>query len=115
MKKIKVTLKTDDVESTQEYNAIISNKKIIYNEKEYKVIIDYNDILRITRENNEYLFKLEFINNKKTTSKCILKENNSELYLDILTDYIIIEDNLLIVKYDVITTNQSVLYRMEIE
>jgi len=114
MKTIKVSLKNDSEESIEKYQAIKNNNKIIYNEKEFKVTLNYNDTFKMTRENGEYLFELEFISNKQTKGKCVLKEG-ATLCLDILTDYIIIEDNLIIVKYDVITTNQSVIYRMEIE
>ena len=114
MKTVKVILKNNDVTSTCEYNAIINDKKILYNEKEFKVVIDYSDNIKITRENLEYLFKLEFISGKKTKGICYLKGENKTLELDILTDYIIIENNLIIVKYDVITTEQSVEYRLEI-
>jgi hypothetical protein len=115
MKSIKVILKNNLDESISKYDAIINNNKIIYNEEEYKVVLEYNDTLKITRENSEYLFKLEFISNKKTSGKCILKQSNLTMDLDILTDYIIIENNLIIVKYNVITTNQNVLFRLEIE
>ena len=114
MKTIKVILKNNNEESIEKYDAIVNNKKIIYNEKEYKVKVDYNDNLKIIRESNDCLIELEFISNKQTKGKCVLKEG-ATLCLDILTDYIIIEDNLIIVKYDVITTNQSVMYRLEIE
>ena len=115
MKTIKVVLKNNNEESIEKYDAIVNNKRIIYNEKEYKVKVDYNENLKIIRESNDCLIKLEFISNKKTKGICSLKKENSNLELDILTDYIIIEDNLIIVKYDVITTNQSVIYRLEIE
>lgn len=114
MKSIKVVLKNNDLESAQEYQAIVKNKKIIYNEKEFKVTIDYSNTLKMIRENSDYLFELEFINNKQTKMLCYLKKENINLELDILTDYIIIENNLIIVKYDVITTNQNVIYRLEI-
>jgi len=115
MKTIKVSLKNDSEESIEKYQAIKNNNKIIYNEKEFKVTLNYNDTFKMTRENGEYLFELEFISNKKTKGICTLKNEGATLELDILTDYIIIEDNLIIIKYDVITTNQSVIYRMEIE
>jgi len=44
-----------------------------------------------------------------------MKKENVKLDLDIITDYIIKENNLIIIKYNVITTEQNVIYRMEIE
>lgn len=114
MKTIKVILKNNDEESIEKYQAICNDKKIIYNEKEFKVIIDYNDTLKMIRENNDYIFELEFISGKTTNGFCKLKNENSSIKLDILTDYVIIEDNLIIVKYSVVTTEQDVIYRLEI-
>ena len=45
--------------------------------------------------------------------KYLLKGNNSTIDLDILTDYLIVEDNLIILKYNVITTNQDVIFKLE--
>lgn len=115
MKTIKVILKNNDLESVEKYQAIIQSNKIIYNEKNSKVIIDYNNNFKMKRENSDYLIELEFINNKETKGYCIMKKENLKLELDISTDYIIIENNLIIIKYNVITTNQNVIYRMEIE
>jgi len=114
MKNIKVILKNNDIESTEKYQAIINNNKIIYNEKEFKVILDCNNF-KMKRENDEYLIKLQFENNKQTKGYCVMKKENVKLDLDIITDYIIKENNLIIIKYNVITTEQNVIYRMEIE
>lgn len=114
MKTIKVILKNNNLESVSIYKSIVNNKKIIYTEKEFKVTVDYNNTLKIIRENDEYLFELEFISNMETKGRCFLKKQNTSLELDILTDYIIIEHNLIVVKYNIITTDQSVIYRLEI-
>lgn len=114
MKTIKVILKNDNDESVENYQAIINNKKIIYNEKNFKVIFDYNDVLKLTRENEEYLFEMEFIPNKQTKGICYLKKEHAKIDLDILTDYVINEDSIIIVKYKVITTNQEVIYKVEV-
>ena len=50
---------------------------------------------------------------KNTKGKYLLKGNNSTIDLDILTDYLIVEDNLIILKYNVITTNQDVIFKLE--
>ena len=56
---------------------------------------------------------MNFIPNKKTKGKYLLKENNSIIDLEILTDYLIVEDNLIILKYNVITTEQDVIFKLE--
>lgn len=114
MKSVKVILKNNNEESIEKYDAMVNNKKIVYNEKEFKVIINYNDELKIKRENDEFLFELNFKSDKQTKGICLMKKENVTIELDILTDYIIIEDNLIIVKYNVVTTNQDVIYRLEI-
>ena len=114
MKTIKVILKNNNEESIEKYQAICNNKKIIYNEKEFKVTLDYSNSLKMIRENNDYIFELEFISGRKTKGICKLKNEKVDMELDILTDYVIIEDNLIIVKYNVITTEQDVIYRLEI-
>lgn len=111
---IKVTLKSHLEESIQNYSAIKTDNKIIYQEKEYKVTLTTSSNLKLKRENNEYLFEMEFIPNKQTNGICYLKEQNSQIDLDILTDYVIIEENIIIVKYKVLTTNQEVIYKMEV-
>lgn len=110
MKSIKVILKSNDVESTNNYKAIVNNKKIIYND-ECKVVIDYNDYLIVTKENDDYLLELIFKENK---CRYFLKKENSEIFLNLITDYIIIENNLIMVKYNIKETNNNVLYRLEI-
>ena len=111
---IKVILKNNDDESVETYSAIKSENKIIYQEKEYKVTLNFENDLRLKRENDEYLFDMKFIANKQTKGICYLKKENYQIELDIFTDYVIIEDNCFIIKYKVLTTNQEVLYKLEV-
>lgn len=111
---IKVVLKTNDEESIESYNAIKSKDKIIYSEKEYKVTLTTKKIVKLIRENDDYLFEMEFKANEQTKGICYLKKENSQINLDILTDYVIIEDNIVVIKYTVLTTNQEVLYKLEV-
>lgn len=113
-KQIKVTLKTNDEELVNSYLAIKTNNKIIYQEKEYKVTLNINENVKLIRENEEYLFELPFEPNKKTTGTCCLKKEKSKINMDILTDYVIIEDDYLIIKYEVLTTNQEVIFKLEV-
>lgn len=113
-KQIKVTLKTNSEESLESYLAIKTENKIVYQEKEYKVTLNLKDNLKLKRENNEYLFEMEFIPNKETKGICLLKKENSQIDIDILTDYVIMEDDCFIIKYKVLTTDQDVLYKLEV-
>lgn len=110
---IKITLKNDDIISEENYIAKITDKKIVYYEKEYKVTILLSENLKLIRENDDIKIELEFISNTKTIGKCLLKKENLVTYLDVFTDYVIMEENLIIVNYNVITTEQNVLYRLE--
>ena len=90
------------------------NNRIIYQEKEYKVTLITSDILKLKRENDDSLIEMEFIPNKQTKGICYLKEQNSQINLDILTDYVIINEDIIMVKYKVLTTNQEVVYKVEV-
>ncbi len=112
MEKAKITIKNDDSISEEVYTIIKTKNKIFYQEKEYKTTIIL-DNFKIIRESNECIIELNFIPNKNTNGKYLLKENNKQIDLDILTDYLIIEDNLLILKYKVLTTDQDVIFKLE--
>lgn len=109
---INVYIKNKDNISEEKYIAIKNNNIITYQEKDCKTKIFLDDF-KIIRENEDYLIKMNFIPNKRTSGKYILKESKSEINLDILTDYLIIEDNLIILKYNVLTTDQDVIYKLE--
>lgn len=107
-----VTLKNNDNISEEKYIALKNNNKIIYEEKEYKTTI-YLDNFKIVRENNECLIEMNFIPNKTTSGKFLMKNKNNQIDLEILTDYLIIEDDLIILKYNVLTTEQDVIFKLE--
>ena len=107
-----VTIKNKNDISEEKYIAIKTNNKITYQEKDCKNKILLDDF-KIIRENEDYLIEMNFIPNKKTKGKYLLKENNSIIDLEILTDYLIVEDNLIILKYNVITTEQDVIFKLE--
>lgn len=111
---IKVILKSNCDESVEKYSAIKDKNRIIYQEKEYKVTVITGEVLKLKRENDEFLIEMEFIADKQTKGICYLKKENSQIDLDILTDYVIIENSVIIVKYKVLTTNQDVIYKLEV-
>ena len=64
------------------------------------------------RENNEYQLILEFRNKKKTTGSYLLKENNIQFELDILTNDLIIEKEFISIIYEI--NNENKKYELEI-
>ena len=112
MEKVKVTIKNESNVCTEEYFVKKIKEKIIYYEKNCKTTIFLNNF-KIIRENDEYVIELNFIPNKITNGKYLLKKENSEILLEIMTDYLIIDDNLIILKYKVITTDQDVIFKLE--
>ena len=110
---IKVIIKNNDEISEEKYTALKSEQKIEYFEKEFKTSLFLKDVVKIKRENDDYLFNMEFIPNKETKGSCKLKKENAIIDLNILTDYVIIEENIIIIKYNVLTTEQDVIFKLE--
>ena len=109
---IKVILKNNENEIINNYKAIKNDNKIIYTEKEFKVTLYLEEIVKLKRENDECQMMFEFIPNKKTKIKIFL--DNKLMELDILTDYVVKLENLIKIKYKVIETNEDVLYELEV-
>ena len=111
--KINVIMKTNDELTKQSYDAIYSKNKIIFEEKNYKTIIKYQPFT-IIRENEDYIYNLNFISNKTTLNKCLIKKINKTIELEIYTYYLVLEDNLIKLKYKVLTTNQEVEIKINV-
>lgn len=109
---INVIIKSNGEKIEENYLALRNNNKIIYQEKNCKTTIDLDEF-KIKRENEESLLEMNFIPDKETNGRYLLKKENSLINLTILTDYLIIEDNLIILKYKVITTNQDVIFKLK--
>lgn len=110
---IKVIIKSNNEISEENYKALKLAKKIEYLEKEFKTSLIFTDNLKIIRENADYLLKLEFIPNKETCGLVFLKKEKENIELKILTDYVIVEKKVIIIKYKILTTNQNVIFKME--
>lgn len=110
--KIKVTLRSENEVSEEEYLAIKTNNKIIYQEKNCMTTLFLDSNLKMVRSNEETNIELLFIADKKTTGICMF--NNQILNLELLTDYVVVEEKVIIIKYKVLTTEQDVLYKMEV-
>ncbi len=110
---INVIIKSNGEEIEENYLALKNNNKIIYQEKDCKTTINLDEF-KIKRENDDYLLEMDFLPDKETKGKYLLKKENSLIDLTILTDYLIMEDNLIILKYNVTTTNQDVIFKIKI-
>lgn len=110
---VKVILKTNEEVTENIYQAIQTEQKIIYQDSAYKVTVLFN-YPKLIRENDEYLLEMEFQNKEKTISTCFLKTLKKDLKLDIITENLIVEKDLLIVQYRVFSTEQTVLFRLEV-
>lgn len=111
---IEVILKTNDCDSIEKYSALKRENKIIYQEKSFKTTLVLDSIFKMKRENDEYLFYLEFESDKITKGYCLIKKYNKQIDLDIMTDYVIIEEDLIILKYKIITTEQVVVFKLNL-
>ena len=110
---INVIIKSNGEEIEENYLALKNNNKIIYQEKDCKTTVNLDEF-KIKRENDDYLLEMDFLPDKETKGKYLLKKENSLIDLTILTDYLIMEDNLIILKYNVTTTNQDVIFKIKI-
>lgn len=112
---INVVLKNNTEISEESFKAIKDTDKIIYNEKDYKVTIYLKKPLKLIREDKDCVIEMNFLEDEQTKGRCYVKQEKSAIELDILTDYVIIEDSVIIVKYKVLTTNQEVVYKVEVQ
>ncbi|HHU54798.1 MAG TPA: DUF1934 family protein [Mollicutes bacterium] len=103
MSKIQINsiLKTSNEVIKKEFMGIIIDNKIIYDEDKIKVTILLNkDQLKMKRETSDYCISFAFSNN--CTSKCVynVKKPNMVIYLNVETKCLIIDDNRIIIEYD---------------
>lgn len=110
---IEVVLTSNNQVSEGKYLAIKDNNSISYLDNDVKVCLYFKDVIRITRENDDYLLDFNFVKNEVTKGKYILKNIEKTIDLDVFTDYIIVEDDLLIIKYKVLTTEQDVIFKLK--
>ncbi len=110
---VNVIIKNNNELSEAKYKALKTKNKIEYLEKEYKVSLILGDVLKLKRENDEYLFEMEFVPNKESCGICKLKKENAIIDLKILTDYVVFSSDIIIIKYKVLTTEQDVVLKIE--
>ncbi len=110
---IEVVLINNNQISKGKYFAIKDDNSISYIDNNVKVYLYFKDMVRITRENDEYFLDFNFVKDQVTKGKYILKNLDKTIDLDVLTNYIVVEDNLLIIKYKVLTTEQDVIFKLK--
>ena len=112
-KKIQISLKNNNEVTKSDLSALIIDNNIKYIDNDIIVNININnDIIIMKRENNEYQLILEFKNKKKTTGSYLLKNNNIQFDLEILTNNLIIEDNFISIIYEI--NNEVKEYELKI-
>ena len=115
--KVKVTgyLKNNTENELLKISAIgIKNKsKITYfdNDVKYTIKIKENEVY-LSREGASF-FNSFLFNNKKSTSNYLLKENNYNFDLEILTSFIDVKDNHIHINYKIVETNCDYEYQIE--
>ncbi len=107
---ITVTINNDK----KTYDADINNRVVKYVDNDYKVTVDYNDTLKIIRENDEYYMCLKFIPYKTIKCECKLIKENFNFDINIYTEYVLITDNKISVKY-IVNSNSIVCLDLEMK
>lgn len=96
-----------------EEKGIRNKNKIIYNNDNVKFTIKYNsDELLLIREGNDFINTFIF-NKKKSNSNYLLKENNYDIDMEVITMNIDILDSVIYVKYRIVDTGCIYEYKLE--
>ncbi len=113
MEKIKVKSKLISNDEIHEVDGLgqLKDNRIIYYDNKVKVVIRTNENLSITRENDDYLISLNFVENEYTKSKYILKSTNAEVIINVFTKSIICEKNNIVVEYELTDEGSSNNYK----
>lgn len=120
MKIIKINIK-GYIKTKKNNETIIINTKGIKKDNEisyihdninHKIIIK-DDIITLTRENNEFLSKLEFTKDIDTKSTFLLKEKNAKVIFNIKTIKIENNSNSITIVYKVLETDELYEYKIE--
>lgn len=113
---IKGYIKDVDENTTVNFNAfgIKNENKINYVEKDVvnKIVIEKEKIILI-RENKEFKNTIVFKLNEETISEYLLKENNFVIELKIYTIQMDISNNLLLINYLVVDSDNQYEFYME--
>lgn len=109
--KIKTSLNTINEMSANISNEIVgemNNNEIIYNEGEIKVIITILDNkITMSRINDDYVIKMEFILNSITEGIYDIKDVNTKFNLAVETNELTINDGMIFVNYHLNLNNED--------
>ena len=117
---IKIKLKgyleniTENTKELIDTKGIKNKDKITYIIENTKYKIELKDKeLVLTRENNEFIHKMIFKENKTTETKYYIKELKTDLSLKILTTKLEIELNKILINYEIIDNDNKYIYVIE--
>lgn len=112
----KIKIKTTINEKIEEFKGIKKQNSIVYKDNDVLVSIKLDDILKITRENNEFKLELNFINNKQTKVSYILKDYKQNLEFLLETKKLNIEKNYIEILYHIVDSNDGdISFMLEFE
>jgi len=113
-KQIEVILETENENMINNTLGIITDNTIKYNDNNIIVVVKYDDNrVVIIRENDEYQLEMIFEKDKTINGNYLLKENNINLKLEILTKNLIIDENKIEITY--ILNDELRNYRLHIK
>lgn len=100
---------TDSEEIIKDKKAIIKDNKITYHHDGITTSVNLsNDMVILSREDNEKRFILKFISKKQTKSSYEIISLNSKMDMMVDTKKLDINSNRLFIKYDLYLNNQFV-------
>ncbi len=111
----KINLKNNDeiIMDNKLFTGLKIDNKITYYEDDIKVSLVLSDEIMLKRSNDEYELELIFTNKNDSEGKYILKKDNLSLPLYIITDKIIVDNNLIVINYQI--DNEKFEFKLEFE
>ncbi len=117
--KINSTVKTHDKFIKKEHTGLIIDNKIIYNDENVIVtLLFYKNKLVLNRNDKESNFNCEFLVNFISKGSYSINEQKLIINFDVKTKELIIEDNFILIDYDLYQANElvnSVLFKLAYE
>lgn len=109
--KIKTSLNTINEMSANIQNEIVgefNDNEIMYNEGDIKVIINiFDDKISMSRINDDYVIKMDFIKESITEGTYDIKDVNAKFNLAVETNELVIEEKRLFVNYHLNLNNED--------
>ena len=117
--KIKTSLNTINEMSANIKNEIVgefNDNEIMYNEGDIKVFINiYDDKLSMSRINDDYVIKMDFVKEIITEGTYDIKDVNAKFNLAVETNELVIEEKRLFVNYHLNLNNEDMgIFKFEL-